>query len=97
MRGRYLCQRMENTIEKTTGAGEIAAHMLGKILAKATLQQAYHWKASNGQSQRERAVADFLGVSNTRSALFLALEDAVEERFDQLIIEDNKNGWHKIG
>jgi hypothetical protein len=73
---------MENTTT-TTGAGAIAA----QILERAKLSDAYHWKASNDKAAM---MVEFLGVKSIHDPLFVAMEDAVEARFHELIVADNR-------
>jgi hypothetical protein len=76
-----------NTTENTTGAGETAA----QILDRATLPLAYHWKAT---ADKAAMIVEFLGVQSIHSPLFVAMEDAIEARFDELITADNnKPHW----
>jgi hypothetical protein len=69
--------------ENTTGAGETAA----QILDRATLPLAYHWKAT---ADKAAMIADFLGVKSINDPLFAAMEDAVEARFHEMIVADNR-------
>ncbi len=74
---------MNASPSKTTGAEETAA----QILDRATLPLAYHWKAT---ADRAAMIADFLGVKSINDPLFAAMEDAVEERFHEMIVADNR-------
>jgi hypothetical protein len=73
---------MDNTTHTTTGAGETAA----QILDRATLSDAYHWKMT---ADKAAMIVEFLGVKSIHDPLFVAMEDAIEARFHELVVADN--------
>jgi hypothetical protein len=60
---------------------------VAQILDRATLSLAYHWKAT---ADKAAMIADFLGVKSINDPLFVAMEDAVEARFHELVVADNR-------
>lgn len=79
-----------NTNNTQTGAGNTTA---AQILNNLTLAQAYAHAAT---TDKAAYIVELLGVKSIHSPLFVEMEDAIEERFHQLRVADNRNGWHKI-
>ena len=80
---------MENHTENLTGTGISAA----QILSNLTLAQAY---AHSATADKAAYVVELLGVKSIHSPLFVEMEDAIEERFHELRVADNRNEWHKV-
>ena len=74
---------MSTQTTQTTGAGAIAA----QILDRATLSDAYHWKLT---ADKAAMIVEFLRVKSIHDPLFVAMEDAVEARFHELVVADNR-------
>lgn len=79
-----------NTNKTQTGAGNTTA---AQILNNLTLAQAY---AHSATADKAAYIVELLGVKSIHSPLFVEMEDAIEERFHQLRVADNRNRWHKI-
>jgi len=78
-----LALLMSTNTTNTMGAGAIAA----QILDKATLSDAYHWKLT---ADKAAMIVEFLGVQSIHSPLFVAMEDAIEARFHELVVAHNR-------
>jgi hypothetical protein len=74
----------------TTGAGNLSA---AQILSNLTLAQAY---AHSATADKAAYVVELLGVKSIHSPLFVELEDAIEERFHELRVSDNRNEYCSI-
>ena len=75
-----------NTNNTQMGAEPQAA---AQILNNLTLAQAYAYAAT---ADKAAYVVELLGVKSIHSPLFVEMEDAIEERFHQLRVADNRDG-----